>query len=108
MGKRVGIVLLLLFFVLFCVWQHISMIKLGYEIEGLQIKKRKINNRYKELLIKVEELKSLERIERIAISKLKMKRPEIGQVIVIKKDVYPLLKDKEKDDRLILVKRLIY
>ncbi len=67
--------------------QRVHMINLGYEIEQHLKTHRDLKKVHKELLIERGTLSSLDRIERIAIQRLGMKRPEHEQVIqVLQKD----------------------
>jgi cell division protein FtsL len=72
--------------------QRIHMIHLGYEIEQLLETHSDLERVHKELLIEKGTLSSLDRIERIAKTRLGMKRPEEGRVIrvrVLQKDEPP-------------------
>lgn len=63
--------------------QRIHMITLGYEIEQLKKNHQDFQRVHKELLIERETLSSLDRVERIAIQTLGMRRPLAGQIIEV-------------------------
>ena len=87
----IGTVIVILF--LFYIWHHMEGIKLGYKIEKLKKEKEQLKEEIKELkLIKVNYL-SLDRIEKIATNKLKLKYPNSSQIIIWKK------KDLENKDQ---------
>jgi cell division protein FtsL len=67
----------------FYVWQRTHVIQLGYDVETLKAQKKKLDQIHNHLLIESSTLASLERIERIATSSLGMKKPEIGQVVML-------------------------
>ena len=66
---------------------RVHMITLGYEIEELTGMRRNLERIHKELLIEKETLVALDRVERIAVRSLGMKRPGPGQVIPV--DILP-------------------
>jgi cell division protein FtsL len=81
LGLLIGSLLLL------DIGHRVHMITLGYEIEQLTAMRRGLERTNKELLIEKETLLSLDRVERIAVRSLGMKRPKPGQVIHV--DVLP-------------------
>jgi len=81
LGVLVGSLLLL------DIGHRVHMITLGYEIEQLTVMRRNLERINKELLIERETLVALDRVERIAVRSLGMKRPDPGQVIHV--DVLP-------------------
>jgi cell division protein FtsL len=74
---------LVLLGVLFYVWQHIQVVRLGYEIEQLQGERIALIRREKELRFDLARLKSLRRVEEIARRQLGLTTPVSGQVILI-------------------------
>jgi len=74
---------LVLLGVLFYVWQHIQVVRLGYEIEQLQGERIALLRREKELRVDLSRLKSLRRVEEIARRQLGLTTPASGQVITI-------------------------
>ena len=73
---------LVLIGVLFYVWQHIQVVRLGYEVEQLQVERITLLRGEKELRFELARLKSLRRVEEIARSQLGLMSPASGQVIL--------------------------
>ncbi len=69
--------------VLFYVWQHIQVVRLGYQIEHLQGERIALIRQQKELRFEVARLKSLRRVEEIARRQLGFTSPGPGQVILV-------------------------
>ncbi len=69
--------------VLFYVWQHIQVVRLGYQIERLQGERIALLRQEKELRFEAARLRSLRRVEEIARRQLGLTRPLPGQVILI-------------------------
>ncbi len=65
------------------VWQRNEMIRIGYETVTLQSNKRALLRHQKELLVEVERLSALDRIEQIALEQLGMKQSQPGQRVFI-------------------------
>ncbi len=65
------------------VWQRNEMIRIGYKTETLQKQKSALLRHQKDLLVEVEHLSALDRIERIALEKLGMKQSQPEQRIFI-------------------------
>jgi len=74
---------LVLFGVLFYVWQHIQVVRLGYEIERLQAERLALVRQENELRFEVARLKSLRRVEEIGRRQLGLTSPVSGQVILL-------------------------
>ncbi len=74
---------LVLLGVLFYVWQHIQVVRLGYEIEQLQGERIALLRREKELRFDLARLRSLRRVEEIARRQLGLTTPVPGQVIMV-------------------------
>ena len=55
---------------LFYVWQHIHVVRLGYEIEGLREEQAALVQENKELKLEMGQLRSLKRVEEIARTRL--------------------------------------
>lgn len=68
---------------LFYVWQHIQVVRLGYQIEYLQGERADLMRQEKELRFEVARLRSLRRVEEIARHQLGLTSPRPGQVIVL-------------------------
>ncbi len=69
--------------VLFYVWQHIQVVRLGYQIEHLQGERIALTRQEKGLRFEVARLKSLRRVEEIARHQLGFTSPRPGQVILV-------------------------
>jgi len=69
--------------VLFYVWQHIQVVRLGYQIEHLQGERITLLRQEKELRFGVARLNSLRRVEGIARHQLGFTSPGPGQVILV-------------------------
>lgn len=71
---------------LFYVWQRIQSDKIGYKIIRLQKNIADLKNKNKHLRVEINSLKSLDRIEKIAIEELKMVKPDKESVIILPGD----------------------
>ena len=80
-GLLVGGILLL--GVLFYVWQHIQVVRLGYAIERLRTERGAALQRGRELALEIAQLKSLKRVEEVARTRLGMVTPSRGQIVVV-------------------------
>ena len=65
------------------VWQHIHVVRLGYEIEQLRDRQASLVQENKTLKLEMGQLRSLKRVEDIARKRLGMVAPEPGQVVLI-------------------------
>ena len=75
-----GVVLVV---VLFYVWQHVQVVRLGYQVEYLAGERAGLIQQQKELRVEVARLKSLRRVEEIARRQLGLTTPKSGQVIAL-------------------------
>ncbi|MGC1403133.1 MAG: hypothetical protein WA974_09425 [Thermodesulfobacteriota bacterium] len=81
------LILLLIFFfpgVLVYIWLHVQEVNLAYDIAKDQKQKGELLEINKKLRIQLANLKSPERIEGIALTKLGLRTPEKGQIEIIK------------------------
>ena len=62
----------LVFALLFYVWQHIQVVRLGYQIEGLREERATMIQEGKALKVKLSRLRSLKRVEQLSRRKLGM------------------------------------
>lgn len=69
--------------ILFYVWQHIQVVRLGYEIEHLQAERLALVRQENELRFEVARLRSLRRVEEIGRRQLGLTSPVSGQVILV-------------------------
>ena len=68
---------------LFYVWQHIQVVRVGYQIEGLREVRATMIQEGKALKVTRSRLRSLKRVEQLARGKLGMVNPTPGQVIFL-------------------------
>jgi cell division protein FtsL len=73
---------LVLLGVLFYVWQHIQVVRMGYEIEHLQAERLSLVRQESELRFEVARLRSLRRVEEVARRQLGLTSPMSGQVVI--------------------------
>lgn len=71
---------------LFYAVQRINVMQLGYEIEELKKEKTHLEQIHNSLLIERAALASTERIEKIAVTVLDMKRPDDSQLVIVSKE----------------------
>ncbi len=76
---------LLLFLMLFSVWEDQEIVNLGYATEEMRLAKAHQYERQQALMGKYYGLISLDRIERRATTQLGLVRPQAGQVILMSK-----------------------
>lgn len=67
----------------FAVYKRNEMIRVGYETGALQKQKSALLRYQKELLVEVERLSALDRIEQIALEQIGMQHPEPEQRVFI-------------------------
>jgi cell division protein FtsL len=79
----VGLCLLFLAGALFYVWQHVYVVRQGYELERLRETHAKLVQANKALRLEAGQLRSLRRVEEIARTRLGMVTPKPGQVILL-------------------------
>ncbi len=60
------------------------MVRLGYDIQGMQLQKEKLVSLHKKLLIEVESLSAPDRIEEIAVRQLSMSLPAPSERIYVR------------------------
>ncbi len=66
------------------IWPHIKIVKLGYEKGKLRKKYEKLVQTNRLMRIEVASLRSLEKVESIAVKDLKMVFPDDSQVVVVR------------------------
>lgn len=81
-GTLLG-VLALSFFLFFYVWQHMQVVKLGYEVQGLKIEKQQLSNQYYYLRYQMYDVNSLTRVEKVAREQLGMVTPRADQIVIL-------------------------
>lgn len=65
------------------VWERVEIVRIGYQIEQLKVKKVAFERERDELQVKLSALTSPERIARVATEKLGLIPPQRGQVILV-------------------------
>ncbi len=73
----------LTFGAVFFVWQRYQFIRVGFEVSGLRNSKAALEEALEPLLVEVEYLSRLERIEALARGRLGMRPPRTSQVLVL-------------------------
>jgi cell division protein FtsL len=81
--STVALGLLILAAALLYVWQHIHVVRQGYEIERLRERQAALVQENKALTIELGQLRSLRRVAEIARERLGMVTPKPGQVVLI-------------------------
>ncbi len=80
-GAALGVVILVA--VLLYVWQHISVVRVGYEVERLREQQAALIQESKALKLERGQLRSLRRVEEVARKRLGMVTPKAGQVVLV-------------------------
>jgi cell division protein FtsL len=78
-----GLCLVILLGALFHVWQHIHVVRQGYELERLRAAHAALIQENKALRLEAGQLRSLRRVEEIARTRLGMVTPTPRQVVVV-------------------------
>ena len=78
-----GLSVALLFLSFLSLWQRDQMTRVGYAIQKLQQEKAQLMKLHRELLIEVESLSALDRIEAVATRQLSMAPPLPGERIYV-------------------------
>jgi cell division protein FtsL len=68
------------------VWQHMQVVKLSYEVQGLKVEKQQLENQYYYLKYEMYDVNSLSRVEKIAREQLGMVTPRTDQVVILRDD----------------------
>ncbi|MBI3811767.1 MAG: cell division protein FtsL [Nitrospirae bacterium] len=83
--RRVLIGAVVVMIILLDIWQHVHIVTMGYEVELARQKQKELQQSHKQLLVEVETLSALDRIEKIAMTRLGMIKPKDGQMILVQK-----------------------
>lgn len=75
---------ILLLGLLFYVWQHIQVVRLGYQIERLRAEQLHLVQEGKARRVELARLRSLKRVEEVARRELGMVPPSPGQTILLR------------------------
>jgi cell division protein FtsL len=76
-------VLALSLLLFFYVWQHMQVVKLSYEVQGLKLEKQQLTNKYYYLRYKMYDVNSLSRVEKVARLQLGMVTPRPEQIVIL-------------------------
>jgi cell division protein FtsL len=79
----VGLCLVFLAGALFHVWQHVHVVRQGYELERLRAVHATLVQENKALRLEAGQLRALRRVEEMARTRLGMVTPKPGQVVLI-------------------------
>ena len=77
-------ILIFIIGVLFYMWPHLQMIKIGYTYQGLMTKYQRLLQENRVLRLELASVKSLDRIERMAKEKMGFFFPKDGQIVFVK------------------------
>ena len=80
----VAMVALLVGAVLSYVFQHIQVVRLGYEVAGLRRDRAALLEQEKALTLEAARLRAVKRVEEVARGRLGMVTPAPGQVTVVR------------------------
>jgi cell division protein FtsL len=83
--KSVGIAVLLVLVLLFSAWQHFELLRHGYKIEEMQRERAAQEDISRQYRLEIETLRSLKRIEALAIEELHLVSPSQSDAIVIER-----------------------
>lgn len=84
-GTVVGTAVLTLLLSLY-VWQHLQVVRLGYEVNALRHEKRRLTNEYYYLQYRLHDVKGLMRVEQAAREELGMRTLTSDQVVVLEEE----------------------
>lgn len=90
--------------VLLYVWERADVVKVGYRIEQVKVKKLALDRERDELRVKVSALTSPEKIAKLATEKLGMTPPQQGQARLVKVEPIVPIKVKPETGELRLAK----
>ncbi len=83
-GKGMALVILgVLVLAFFYVGQRTYVVQLGYDLEALKGEKKRLEQVHNHLVIEAAALGSLDRVERIAVDSLGMKKPDADQIVLM-------------------------
>jgi len=83
--KSVGVAAFLVLVVLFSAWQHFELLRHGYQLGELQRLRAVEEEAARHLRLEIETLRSLKRIETLAIEQLHLVTPSRDEAIVIER-----------------------
>ena len=93
------IFIIVLFFIMY-INQYVQISRKSFMVEKLQDKKRKLQSKKEHLQLKIAELKSLDRVERIAKEELNMEQPDnINYIVINSNESETKLVNKDKSKK---------
>jgi cell division protein FtsL len=87
--RSAGVGVFLMAVLLFSAWQHFELLRHGYRIERMQQERAAEEEINRHLRLEIDTLRSPQRIERIAIERLRMVAPSREEAIVIERIIVP-------------------
>jgi len=83
--KSAGVAGFLVLVLLFSAWQHFELLRHGYRVEQMQSERAAEEEAARHLRLEIETLKSLKRIETLAVKQLHLVAPSRDEAIVIER-----------------------
>ena len=83
--KSAGVAGFLVLVLLFSAWQHFELLRHGYRVEQMQSERAAEEETARHLRLEIETLKSLKRIETLAVEQLHLVAPSRDEAIVIER-----------------------
>jgi cell division protein FtsL len=87
--RSVAIGVLFVGVLLFSGWQRVELLQHGYRVEQMQKERGDEEQANRHLRLEIETLKSPQRIEKLALDRLKLIAPQTGAAIIIERVVPP-------------------
>ena len=87
MWRSAGVFIFLVLVLLFSAWQHFELLRHGYRLEQMQKERATEEEIKRHLRLEIETLRSPERIERLATTRLRMVAPVAENAEVISRVV---------------------
>jgi cell division protein FtsL len=85
MWRSVGVGVFLVAVLLFSAWQHFELLRHGYRIEEMQKERATEEDISRHLRLEIETLRAPDRIERLAMTRLRMVAPGPDDAAVIER-----------------------
>lgn len=83
--RRASLALLIIVGLLLYVGGKVKLIRLGYQLEGLEREKKDLERENRSLLIEASSLSAPARIEELAVKRLGMIRPAKENIVIVKR-----------------------
>jgi cell division protein FtsL len=85
--KSVAVAGFLVTVLLFSAWQHFELLRHGYSLEEMQRERAELEETARHLRLEVEALRSPQRIETLALERLKLVVPSHAEAMIIERVV---------------------